>query len=331
MTHLILIVLGSVLLWAAGTVFFDFVHWVLHRMLRSRWRLLRLLAWPHAVHHRWLDQRLAIHWELQRRNVFCHLVPEYLTQVAFCAATWLVLPAGVVLGCFALQTAVFIGLLFYRGLDINHRPVEILDAHRPSIFAPPAYHALHHVHPDCYFSAYGKLVDLIVGGGCAVAGRRFHLCAETDSWRQPLASELRRRGAEVAPDGSPAVVRGDEVLVLLPDAPAGSAAIETFLAACNTAQLPPEVWDTRPDVELGTIRFYARDPRVVYRYAPVVDGQDPSAFAHRTLFWLARGLHYVPADARRGLATWRQLRRTAPQPPGGAPFVRSRKALAAAA
>ena len=73
-------------LWLAGAIFFDFVHWVLHAMLRSRWRPLRALAWPHAVHHRWIDRNLDVCWENQWRNVWCHIVPEYLTQLAFSAA-----------------------------------------------------------------------------------------------------------------------------------------------------------------------------------------------------------------------------------------------------
>ena len=79
---LLSLVLGA-LLWVLGTVVFDTVHWILHGMLRSRWALLRALAWPHAVHHQWIDRELRVVWENQRRNVFCHIVPEFLTQLAF--------------------------------------------------------------------------------------------------------------------------------------------------------------------------------------------------------------------------------------------------------
>ena len=56
-------VLAAVPLWVAGTVFFDGVHWVLHGFLGSRWRLLRWIAWPHSVHHVWLDSDLRAAFE----------------------------------------------------------------------------------------------------------------------------------------------------------------------------------------------------------------------------------------------------------------------------
>ena len=83
---------AGVLLWIAGTVVFDTVHWLLHLMLGSRWALLRGLGWPHGVHHRWLDGELRTNWEFQRINVLCHLIPEYLTQLAFSASLLFVLP-----------------------------------------------------------------------------------------------------------------------------------------------------------------------------------------------------------------------------------------------
>ena len=106
-----LLILAGAPLWALGTVFFDAVHWVLHGLLGSRWRLLRWIAWPHSVHHRWLDAKLQVHWELQRANIWCHIVPEYLTQLAFSAALLLVLPTATVISCAVIQTAVFLLIL----------------------------------------------------------------------------------------------------------------------------------------------------------------------------------------------------------------------------
>src|SRR5262249_35464074 len=94
--------------------------------------------------------------ELQRLNVVCHLIPEYLTQLAFSGLLLLALPPAPVWTCVALQTLAFGYTLSQLGLDINHRPVEILDAYRPSLVCPPPYHALHHVFPGAYFSAYTR-------------------------------------------------------------------------------------------------------------------------------------------------------------------------------
>jgi hypothetical protein len=328
--RVVLVTFGSFLLWSAGTIFFDLVHWILHALLRSRWRLVRSLAWPHTVHHRWLDDRLVIHRELQSRNVVCHLMPEYLTQAVFCAAALVILPGSVVGGCFALQTAVFIGLLNYRGLDVNHRPIEILDAHRPCAFALPAYHALHHVHPDSYFSACCKLVDLIVGGGCALAGRRVYLVGGPDPLCEKLSLAVRCLLAAAVNANVERWIdeHGDEdILVLLPAAPPGSAAVERFLAARVACQLPPEVWDLRAAVDAAAIRFYQRDPRVIYRHAPpprLDNGARCDAFARRSVFWFTRGLHFVPATWKRAPAEWWRFHRTA-LAPGASTFIRSRK------
>jgi monoglucosyldiacylglycerol epimerase len=186
---------GGALLWLAGTVVFDAVHCLLHQMLASRSALLRALAWPHGVHHRWLDRELRANWEFQRRNVACHLVPEFLTQVAFSGALLLMLPPAPVWLCIGLQTLAFVYLLSQRGLDINHRSVELLDAYAPSFVCPPAYHALHHVFPDAYFSAYTKLVDVLVGSAAHLEGRRFALLGSRTPFGRAIAEALRAAGS----------------------------------------------------------------------------------------------------------------------------------------
>ena len=93
---LLLATVAVVGLFLASTVFFDVVHLVLHRMLASRFAVLRALAWTHGVHHRWIDRQLRVNWEMQTANVWCHLVLEYLTQLSFTALLALVLPGAIV-------------------------------------------------------------------------------------------------------------------------------------------------------------------------------------------------------------------------------------------
>ena len=231
------------LLWLVGAIGFDAVHWLLHRMLASRWTPLRALAWPHSVHHQWIDRELEIHWEVQGRNVWCHIVPEYLTQLVFTALLAWLLPPGFAIVVGALQTLVFIGILRARGLDLNHRPIRLLDAHRPGPWTPPAYHALHHAFPDAYFSAYTKAVDFLVGGGAQLRGRRFWLSAPDTALSAALGRELARRGAELLPrppEGK--LLAGLDVLVLCDPASSPVPALEAFVAATRRRRLPPEVW-----------------------------------------------------------------------------------------
>jgi hypothetical protein len=332
-----LLVLAGAPLWAAGTVFFDAVHWVLHGFLRSRWRLLRWIAWPHSVHHQWLDARLEISWEKQRANVWCHIVPEYLTQLAFSAALLLVLPGPTVIACMVVQTGVFLFILRERGLDINHRPIEMLDAYRPSWLCPPAYHALHHVWPDSHFSAYSKLVDWVVGGGLRLRGRRIGLAGAGGPFGRALAERIAREAPAAMRDltgpEDPALAQID-LLILCEPAPDETAWIENLIRLSRERQLPPEVWavHTRPDD--GLARFYYRDVRVIYRTlvareADLRDERRARRAARTALFFARHGCLYVPTSAG-ALRAHRRFRATAPVRPAEGLAVRHRSELRAA-
>ena len=77
---------------------------------------------------------------------------------------WLLLGAALPL--------VFVLILRARGMDVNHRPIAVLRAHRPSVFCLPRYHALHHAFPTAHFSSWVKLLDCVLGTGTALEGRR---------------------------------------------------------------------------------------------------------------------------------------------------------------
>jgi hypothetical protein len=324
-------------LWLAGAIFFDFVHWVLHGMLRSRWSLLRALAWPHSIHHQWIDRELRVRWEYQRRNVWCHIVPEYATQLAFTGALTLLLPLPFVVVLAALQTAVFAGILRAGGLDTNHRPVEFLDAYRPGFLTPPAYHALHHVHPDAYFSAYTKLVDMLVGGAFAFRGRRFALRGAT-GFGQALQKELTREGVQFADPGTAdhAEALSDlDVLVLCDPDESVISQVEALAAATRDRVLPPEVWAIHTRANEATARHYFRDVRVGYRSILLSDRASPSRAqpaARAALFFIRHGFHLVPTQwSPRILKSFLRFRATRPVRPKGAPRVHHRADLSGAA
>lgn len=315
------------LLWLAGAIGFDAVHWLLHRMLRSRWRLLRALAWPHAVHHQWIDRQLVTHFDRQRANVCCHIVPEYLTQLAFTGglALLLPLPFAVVVG--VLQTGIFVAILHMRGLDVNHRPAPRIDAHPPGWLTPPAYHALHHAWPDAHFSAYTKWVDRIVGGGAQIAERRFRWVGAESAFGRALRDEVERRGGEACAEPA-----DPDVLVLLdPDAPLAPA-VEAFIDATRERQLPPEVWALRRCADDALARHYRDDVRVCFRTllvpaAAMAEDQARRA-ARRALFWIRRDAHFAAPAGPLGLAALRRFLRTPAQPPAGVAQVRHRTQLA---
>jgi hypothetical protein len=321
----------------ASTVAFDVVHWLLHRLLRARSPWLRALARPHAVHHEWLDGRLRIHPDRQWGNVWCHLLPEYLTQIAFTALVATVLPPRVVVATLGLQTAVFATLLWQRGLDVNHRPIAVLDAYRPLLFCLPEYHALHHVHPDAHFSAYVKLVDWLVGSGAWLGGRRVTMVgSDTTAFGRALRRRLEQATGlpvrEVAGPGA-AVPPATEILVLC-DARDEAAIVEPFLHATRSRQLPPEVWCVRAEPSDATARHYWGDVRVIHRLVVVPDAirhddARADAAARRALSGVRRGFNWVPTTGLwSAIPAWWRFRRTRPRRPEVAPLVRSRAELA---
>jgi len=326
--------------WITGLHVFDAIHCVLHAMLRSRHAALRGLAHPHAVHHRWLDADLRIHPEEQVANLWCHVFPEFATQAAFTLVLASLLPAATIGVALFLQVAVLAGVASRRGLDRNHLPIDVLDAYRPSVLALPAYHALHHVHPDAHYSAYSKAVDWIVGSGTVLRGRRFAVIGAESTFGAGIADALERDGAAAVDRREAGVMPGAEglastdVLILaLPD-DRHEVAVERFIAATRRRQLPPEVWAVRPDPRDGVARHYHGDARVNYRaiVVPAATLRDPESAAHAAasaMRAIRRGWNFVAlGSALDAIRAFTAFRRTAPRLPPGATVVPHRREAA---
>ena len=67
------IILGPFILLLA-TVAFDVMHYLLHVMAGSRFRLIKAVGNLHTVHHRFLDEDLVIHDDLIKANMWCHVI-----------------------------------------------------------------------------------------------------------------------------------------------------------------------------------------------------------------------------------------------------------------
>jgi hypothetical protein len=311
-----LVLVGGVLLFLASTVVFDVVHWLLHQLAASPLAALRAIGGLHQVHHRFLDRSLRIRPEHQRANLLCHVIPEFLTQLAVSLVLLQLLPAPVVGVAIALQVLVFAVILRGRGIDVNHRDIEVLRAYEPRYFCMPRYHALHHVHPDAHFSSWIKLFDHALGTGMSLLGRSVAMAQADTDFGRALAAELERSGAgRVAAAATPddPALREADILILADGAPAEGAEriawVERFAALAAGRRLPPEVWVAAPRgggaFERHARRYYD-DPRLIYRHLvlPGVAGSPArsAALAQRALALVRRGFNYVPCSGAAALA-----------------------------
>src|SRR5579871_1993915 len=90
-TLLIWILEGAVV-FVASTAIFDILHYLLHRWGKSSLPLFRLFASWHWVHHAFLDRKMRVHTDLTLKNVFYHILPEYLTSMGGTVIFLLVFP-----------------------------------------------------------------------------------------------------------------------------------------------------------------------------------------------------------------------------------------------
>lgn len=276
-----------------STVAFDVVHWGLHRAHGSRLAPLRWAGGLHATHHAFLDGQLRVHRELVGANIARHVVPEFLTQVAFAVAVaaflmvFPVLPWTAAIGAFAIQVVVFALIMKDRGLDVNHRGHEQLETFRDSFFCLPEYHALHHVHPDAHFSSWIKALDYALGTGLRLEGRRVAWVGEASQDVAALRERLMEAGVIEGADAGRA--EDPEILVVAgdPELPGTAEVVERFVEDAGSARLPRELWWVREPGERG--RLSARSRRVQLRRLERRADAAPHDQARRWVAALRRG------------------------------------------
>ncbi len=285
---------GIPLVFLASTIAFDVVHWGLHRAHGSRFALLDRAGALHATHHAFLDGELRVHEELIGANLRRHVIPEFLTQAAFAAALlgllwlWPILPWTVVGGAFAIQVVVFALIMRARGLDVNHRGHEKLDAFRDGFFCMPEYHALHHVHPQAHFSSWIKALDQMLGTGLSLEGRRIAFVGEGGAALAALRARLEAAGARSVDVRDEAEGRA-EILIVAGDPELASTADEAtrFVARAEGARLPSELWWVRAPGETRRLPELSR--RIQLRRLEARPGTSADALAGRWLRGLRRG------------------------------------------
>ncbi len=255
----------SCLIFLASTFLFDVLHYQLHRWRFSRFAVLRVFASWHQVHHDFLDKQMQVHPELKSRNLWVHLVPEYLTSLAGTLVFLLVLPWFVPVGLNVLvQTALFIGRVREEGEDVNHMSMDRLDGRRGLWWVSQSYHAMHHIHPLGFYSSCANVFDILFGTAIRLRGRVVAVTGATGALGSAFVRRLEREGAEVI--AVDARVADDQwmgrahILVLAHGVKGADAVrvnatetvalVERFIDAGRERLEPPEVWGVGSEAEL---------------------------------------------------------------------------------
>jgi hypothetical protein len=295
LTNIVLWVLEAALVFIVSTLLFDIVHWLLHQWGKSRISLLRTFSRWHWVHHAFLDRRMRVHSELVWQNLVFHVLPEYLTSLAGTLIFLLVFPWPPVALIAVLRTWMLAMTIREEGMDANHMAMKRISGQQGLLWVSPSYHAMHHVHPNNFFSSFANLFDLLFGTGEQIEGRRFLITGGSGAFGSAMKARLERLGAivETAKHGvdfgpgdygrmRQKLERAD-VLILAHGAKGDAAwdanytifagLIDLFIEVGRGRLTPPEVWALGSEVEfhgdmgLPELKTYSESKRAFARRA----------------------------------------------------------------
>ncbi len=269
----------GVLLFLLSTFLFDVLHYLLHRWRLSSSRLLRTFASWHQTHHDFLDDQMNVHPELVMRNIWAHLVPEYISSLLG-TVIWIFVfdPVPVLIIC-VIHTGLFVMRMWTEGLDTHHMATDRISGRRGTWFVRPAFHAMHHVNPDAFYSSFVSLFDVIFGTAIDLRGKRIAVTGATGALGSELARRLERSGAEVVRVGRDLNVdpSGIDILVLAhgsrgDDAWEANYASfvrlgERLIAVSKSRLVPPEIWGVGSEAEILGFDDYAMSKRQFADYA----------------------------------------------------------------
>ncbi len=182
-----------------------------------------------------------------------------------------------------------------EGMDFNHMSMDRISGQQGLLWVNPSYHAMHHVHPNNFFSSFTNGFDLLFGTGTQISGRRFLVTGASGAFGgamkarlEPWAGSSRRPSmASTSPPGTmsgcaKSCERAD-VLVLSHGAKSEGAwdanhrtfvdLIDMFVAMGRSRLTPPEVWalgseaEFHGDMGMEELRDYAASKRAFAQHA----------------------------------------------------------------
>lgn len=277
----------AVVVFIVSTTLFDGVHYLLHSWKMSRFALLRTFASWHQVHHDFLDKQMQVHPELVARNLWAHLIPEFLTSIGGTLAMAVIFPIWPVLAVAALHLVLFVIRVKEEGMDINHMAMDRLDGRRGVFAVNPSFHAMHHINPRSYYSSFLSVFDMIFGTALAIRGKRVLLTGANGALGAAMMERLTKMGALVTPLRYRIEMGSvpDELLAQFDilamchgakDSPFNTWGAnywspahlgEQFIHAGKDRLVPPEIWLVGSEAEFVGKDSYARSKRMMADYA----------------------------------------------------------------
>ncbi|PYI34534.1 hypothetical protein BP00DRAFT_423027 [Aspergillus indologenus CBS 114.80] len=197
--------IGSVLficyLYLTGTIFFDGMHYLLHRWARSEWKLLRQLSRYHQYHHLYYGRLLQFNPKYSRLNARIALPLELFCQLLGSVLGWSLAravclsPSGhsdrrALLLVLLVQTGRALTVILNDGKDSNHISYDTVPKDRSWAFVGPEYHALHHHYPDKYMGSAIKLFDWVAGTAYSLRGKTVVMVGGSGDFGQAMEKHL---------------------------------------------------------------------------------------------------------------------------------------------
>jgi hypothetical protein len=191
------IILQALLAFLIGTLVADICHYLFHKCLRSKNNVLKAIGHFHLVHHRFFSHTLQIEKECISKNIYHHVISEYVAQIAGIFVCIFFLPLWPIMIAALLQTIILLNVLKCKGIDMHHRSLAKLPPTRSEFFVNANYHALHHLYANQYFSSYIKILDWILGTSHHLEKKRIAMTGASGALGREMKKLLEKEGAIV--------------------------------------------------------------------------------------------------------------------------------------
>lgn len=195
--HILSIILQTVAAFLLSTFVFDLVHYFFHRCLKSKSKFWHNIGRLHMAHHRFFTPQLQIDKNFSKENLSKHVVLEFSTHMSIILLGLFIFNPFAILCAAIFEICLTLGILWCRGVDYHHLPIEKLSACRRGPFVDANYHALHHVYPSKFYGSYLKLLDWILGTGLHFAGKRVAITGAGGALGSNMKKLLEKEGAKV--------------------------------------------------------------------------------------------------------------------------------------